>query len=223
VRILSLIHEDEAPSGVFGELARATGHELVERNVTREGVPAPHGFDALMVFGGAMHVDQEDRHPWLREEDALLRALLERGTPLLGVCLGSQLIAKAAGARVGPAPRREIGWHEVELTPEAAGDPVLGALPGRFRTFQWHSYAFGLPPGAVPLAENPVCLQAYRIADSAWGIQFHAEVTREIVERWLASVDGREEAQDLDFSPMPGWNELGRGLAARFLAAASSR
>jgi GMP synthase (glutamine-hydrolysing) len=223
VRILSLIHDDDAPSGVFGEAARAAGHELVEWNVARKGVPATDGHDAVLVFGGAMHVDQEDRHPWLRDEDALLRELLERGTPLLGVCLGSQLIAKAAGARVGPAPRREIGWHEVGLTPEAAADPVLGGLPERFQAFQWHSYAFELPAGAVPLAENPVCLQAYRIADSAWGIQFHAEVTRTIVERWLASVDGREEAQDLDFSPMAAWNELGRRLASRFLAAASSR
>lgn len=223
MRLLALIHEADAPSGVFGEAARGAGHELVERNVTRDGVPPPDGYDALMVFGGAMHVDQEDRHPWLRDEDALLRELLQRGTPLLGVCLGSQLIAKAAGARVGPAARREIGWHEVELTPEAATDPVLGALPERFRAFQWHSYAFELPPGAVALAANPVCLQAYRIGDAAWGIQFHAEVTRPIVERWLASVDGREEAQDLDFSPMTAWNELGRGLAARFLEAASSR
>ena len=223
MRILSLIHEDHAPSGVFGEAARAAGHELVEWNVARKGVPATDGHDAVLVFGGAMHVDQEDRHPWLRDEDALLRELLERGTPLLGVCLGSQLIAKAAGARVGPAHRREIGWQEVELTPQAAADPVLGGLPERFQAFQWHSYAFDLPPGAVPLAENPVCLQAYRIADSAWGIQFHAEVTRTIVERWLASVDGREEAQDLDFSPMAAWNELGRRLASRFLAAASSR
>lgn len=223
MRFLSLIHEDDAPSGVFGDVARDRGHELVEWNVARDGVPDAAGYDAVMVFGGAMHVDQEDRHPWLRDEDALLRRLLEDGTPLLGLCLGSQLIAKAAGARVGPAARREIGWHEVELTLEGAADPVLGALPERFRAFQWHSYAFELPSGAVPLAENPVCLQAYRLGDSAWGIQFHAEVTRDIVEGWLGSVDGREEAQDLDLSPMAAWNELGGNLAARFVKAASSR
>jgi GMP synthase-like glutamine amidotransferase len=167
-----------------------------------------------------MDVDQEDQHPWLRDEDGLMKELLAERVPVFGVCLGSQLIAKAAGAKVGPAPQEEIGWHEVETSAEAAEDPLFTGLPERFRAFQWHSYAFELPPGAVPLARSPVCLQAYRLGDFAWGIQFHAEVTQEIVEGWAAS-DGT--GRRFDFAPMEGWNRIGRALAGRFLDVAARR
>ena len=221
MRVLSLIHEDEAPSGVFGEVVREQGHELVEWNFRRGRPPATDEYDAYLVFGGAMHVDQEHQHPWLREEDDLLRELLERGAPVFGVCLGSQLVAKAAGARVGPADEPEIGWFDVELTAEAADDPVFGGLPPRFEAFQWHSYAFELPPGAVPLARNAACLQAFRAGEQAWGVQFHPEVTEDIVQSWLKFVDGKPERPELDFAPLRQWNQLGRRLCAAFLAAAS--
>jgi GMP synthase (glutamine-hydrolysing) len=221
VRVLSLIHQDDAPTGVFADAVRERGGELLEWNIARAAPPEPaDSYDAVFVFGGAMHVDQEERHPWLRDENELLTGLLAAEVPLFGVCLGAQLVAKAAGARVGPAIREEVGWHSVELTSEAADDPVFGGLPERFDAFQWHSYAFELPPGGVPLARNPVGLQAYRIRNAAWGIQFHAEVTREIVEAWLASDrDGRR----IDLAPMEGWNRIGRALAGRFLDAAARR
>lgn len=215
MRVLSLIHQDDAPTGVFADAVRERGGDLTEWNITRGAPPEPPAsYDAVFVFGGAMHVDQEAQHPWLREEDGLINELLDEQVPLFGVCLGSQLIAKAAGAKVGPAPCEEIGWHEVETTPEAAGDRVFKGLPERFRAFQWHSYAFELPPGGVPLARNPVGLQAYRLGATAWGIQFHAEVTREIVESWAAS-DGA--GRRFDLAPMPDSNRIGRELAGRFL------
>jgi len=220
VRVLSLIHQDDAPTGTFADAVRARGGELTEWNVAHGAPPEPaESYDAVFVFGGGMHADQDDRHPWLRDEDELIKALLACDVPVFGVCLGSQLIAKAAGARVGPAPREEIGWHEVELTPEAADDPLLGTFPPRFDAFQWHSYAFDLPPGGVPLARNAVGLQAYRLG-RAWGIQFHAEVTREIVEGWIAS-DGA--GRDFDLAPMERWSSAGRALAARFLDFAAAR
>jgi GMP synthase-like glutamine amidotransferase len=221
VRVLSLIHQDDAPTGVFAEAVYKRGAELTEWNIARgAATDAPETFDAVFVFGGGMHVDQADRHPWLGGEDELLKRLLAAEVPLFGVCLGAQLIAKAAGARVGPASREEVGWHAVDLTAEAADDPVLHGLPERFDAFEWHSYAFELPPGGVPLACNRVGLQAYRIHDSAWGIQFHAEVTREIVEAWIASDRGRRR---IDFAPMERWNRIGRELAARFLDVAAAR
>lgn len=220
MRVLSLIHEDDAASGVFGDAVRARGDELVEVNVAKQGVPSANGYDAVFVFGGSMNVDQQDRHFWLRDEDALLKELLADGRPLLGVCLGSQLIAKAAGARVGPAREGEVGWREVELTPEAAGDPLLGLLPARFSAFQMHGYAFELAPGAVPLAANAACLQAYRIGESAWGIQFHAEVRKEDAALWLASNPANPQ---VDLAPMEGWNRIGRALAERFLDLAARR
>jgi GMP synthase (glutamine-hydrolysing) len=221
VRVLSLIHQDDAPTGTFADAVRERGGELTEWNLVRGTPPEPpEAFDAVFVFGGGMHVDQEDQHPWLRDEDDLIKNLLAAKLPLLGVCLGGQLIAKAAGARVGPAPHEEVGWHEVELTPEAAGDPLFAGAPERFDAFQWHSYAFDLPPGGVPLARNSVGLQAYRLGDFAWGIQFHAEVTREIVEGWLAS---DRTGRQIDLAPMEKWAQGGRALADRFLDVVARR
>jgi GMP synthase-like glutamine amidotransferase len=221
VRVLSLIHQDDAPTGVFAEPVDERGGDLTQWNIARGAPPEPpSSYDAVFIFGGGMHVDQEANHPWLRDEDGLIKELLAQSVPLFGVCLGSQLIAKAAGARVGPAPRDEIGWHEVETTPEATEDPLFSGLPQRFQAFQWHSYAFELPSGAVPLARNPVGLQAYRLGETAWGIQFHAEVTREIVEGWAAS-DGT--GRRFDLAPMKDWNRIGRQLAGRFLDVAAPR
>jgi GMP synthase (glutamine-hydrolysing) len=221
VRVLSLIHQDDAPTGTFADAVRERDGELTQWNLAFGAPPEPpENFDAVFVFGGGMHVDQENQHPWLRDEDELIKGLLATEVPLLGVCLGAQLIAKAAGAQVGPATREEVGWHEVELTPEAADDPIFSTAPERFDAFQWHSYAFDLPPGGIPLARNPVGLQAYRIGDTAWGIQFHAEVTRKIVEGWLASdATGRR----IDLAPMERWARVGRELADRFLDVAARR
>jgi GMP synthase (glutamine-hydrolysing) len=221
VRVLSLLHQDNAPTGVFAEAVRERGAELTEWNIARGAPPeAPTAYDAVFVFGGGMHVDQEEQHPWLRDEDELMKELLAEQVPVLGVCLGSQLIAKAAGARVRPASQEEVGWHEVETSPDAADDALFTGLPERFQAFEWHSYAFELPTGAVLLASNPICPQAYRLGDSTWGIQFHAEVTREIVQGWAAS-DGT--GRRFDFAPMERWNRIGRALAGRFLDVAARR
>lgn len=187
----------------------------------------PRDYDAVLVFGGAMHADHEDRHPWLREEKELLRDLLERQVPLLGVCLGAQLLAEAAGAPARRASRPEIGWHEVEVTDAGAEDPLLAALAPRFEAFQWHSYECPLPPGATALARSDVCLQAYRVGDCAWGIQFHAEVSRADAEAWIDDYRSDEDAVRIGLDPdvlrrrthcsIDQWNELGRGLCARFL------
>ena len=119
----------------------------------------PRDYDAVMVFGGAMHADQEDRHPWLRDEKALLRDLLDRGVPLLGVCLGAQLVAEAAGGSARRASAPEIGWHEVDLTAEGARTRCWDRSLPRFTAFQWHSYEFTLPPGATR-ARAQRCLPA---------------------------------------------------------------
>ena len=121
-------------------------------------------------------------------------------------------------------PRRasapEIGWHEVELTPEAAGDPLLGALPARFSAFQWHSYEAPLPPGATALARSPVCLQAFRLGGPAWGIQFHAEVSAEDADYWISDYRSDPDAVRIGLDPealraetqaaIGAWNDVGR-------------
>jgi GMP synthase (glutamine-hydrolysing) len=231
MRVLSLVHQPDAASGVFADAAAEGGHELDEWLVPRRRKPpAPlEDYGAVLVFGGAMHVDQEDRHRWLRDELDLLRRLLADGVPLFGVCLGGQLLARALDAPVRRMPSPEVGWFEVALTREAADDPVFGGLPARFTSFQWHSYAFELPPGAVPLARNDRCLQAFRAGASAWGIQFHAEVTGDSVQGW-ARTSKPEEDGAVDFRRLAAesreriaeWNALGKELYGRFLEEAAS-
>jgi GMP synthase (glutamine-hydrolysing) len=226
VRVLSIVHQADAGPGVFAEAAAARGDELLEWR-PHEGPPAEAGYEAVMVFGGAMHADQEEAHPWLRQEKEFLRAALADRVPVLGVCLGAQLLADAAGARPRRAARPEIGWLDVELDSAAADDPLLGVLPARFESFQWHSYEFPLPPGATPLARSDTCLQAYRLDGGAWGLQFHAEVTAESVQQWLADYREDEDAVASGLDPravaaateprIAAWNDLGRGIARRFL------
>src|SRR5262245_28612 len=139
MRVLSVNHAPSVPGGVFDETTDARGH-LLERWSVPLGRPpgAPEDYDAIMVFGGAMHPDEDARHAWMEPEVEFLQAALAGNVPLFGVCLGAQLIARAAGAGVGPAVEPELGWLAVELTPAGRGDPVLGVLPPRFEAFQWH-------------------------------------------------------------------------------------
>jgi len=193
--------------------------------------PPPSDFHALMIFGGSMHVDQEDGHPWLDPEKEFIRDALDRGTPILGVCLGSQLLAEAAGARPERMPDPEIGWYDIEITEAGAADPVTGPLTPSVELFEWHHYAAPLPPGAVELARTPLCVQAFRIEGRpAWGLQFHAEVTKENLFGWLDGW-GNSEAVQTDLDPeairaasevrIEEQNVTGRKLAERFLAEAA--
>jgi GMP synthase (glutamine-hydrolysing) len=225
VRVLSVTHGASVGGGVFDESVEQLGHELARWCVPL-GPPSepPSAYDAVMVFGGAMHPDQDARHAWLPGEVEFLRTALDDDVPLLGVCLGAQLIARAAGARVGPARVPEVGWLPLELTDDGRADPVLGTLPARLDAFQWHSYTFELPAGATELATSAVCTQAFR-SGRAWGVQFHAEVTRSMIESWIS--------EDGDELPMPveelraeterrigAWNEAGRAVCAAFLGEA---
>jgi GMP synthase-like glutamine amidotransferase len=226
VRVLSVSHGPTVPGGVFDEVAEGAGHELERWVVPLGGAPQPAtSYGAIMVFGGSMHPDQDARHAWLEREEAFLREALAEEVPVVGVCLGAQMLARAAGAWVGPAPQPEIGWFEIELSSAGRGDPVLGVLPPRTDSFQWHSYTFGLPEGATELARSAVCSQAFRVGERAWGLQFHAEVTLEMVRAWTTE-DGHElPVPAADFLAeterrIPGWNEHGRRLAEAFLATA---
>jgi GMP synthase-like glutamine amidotransferase len=177
--------------------------------------PQRDDYRAVMVFGGEANVDEG--HDWLRREKGWIADLLERGTPLLGVCLGAQLIADVAGASVRRLEQPEIGWHEVVKVEDGS----------RFLAFEWHSYGFECPPGAVELARNDVGCQAFRLGN-ALGIQFHAEVDQATVEGWIDTYGSGEEALAAGVEPgllvtetareIERWNAFGRRLCERFLA-----
>jgi GMP synthase (glutamine-hydrolysing) len=229
LKVLSVIHGTNARAGTFGEAVVEAGHQLEEWSLAW-GTPPPRPIDdygAVLVFGGSMHADQDDRHPWLREENLFIQRLLDRHVPMFGVCLGVQLIAKAEGAAVYPLPGGpEIGWVPVELTEAAASDPVLGRLPSSFDAFSWHYYTYDVPAGAEELVRSPRCNQAFRLGEAAWGIQFHAEVTLATVRSWLADED--EFPVELDRAALAAeteerigeWSRLGRELCGSFVEVA---
>lgn len=179
-----------------------------------------------------MHADQEGEHPWLATEKAILASLIDVGVPTMGVCLGSQLLAEACGAPVERATEPEIGWFDIDVTDEGVRDPVIGGLAPRFSAFQWHSYRSPLPPSAVELATNAAGLQAYRLGDRAWGIQFHAEVTEVDAVSWAVNYAVDEDAVRLGIDAdtlsaeilerIGEWNALGRDLCGRFLESAGA-
>jgi GMP synthase-like glutamine amidotransferase len=219
MRVLTVVHQRDAGPGVFAD----AGAELDEWHPPEAPVPVVD-HDAVLVLGGAMNVDEEAQHPWLAPEKALLRDLLARRVPVLGVCLGAQLLAEAAGGSARRAAAPEIGWHDV--TREDDADPVIGPLPERFEAFQWHSYEALPPPDATVLARSPTCVQAYRVGNS-YGIQFHAEVDQPTADGWARDFRSDPDAAGLDpaaliaeiAAKIDAWNDLGRALFARFLAA----
>ena len=227
MRILSICHPGGGTSGVFHAGAADAGCAIEEWTpAERPRPPRPLGdYAALIVLGGDQNVCEQDRFPYLAEELALLREWLPSGRPVLGVCLGAQLLADAAGGRVARASERELGWLDVDLLPAAGSDPVLGWAPRRVTALQWHSYLVEPPPGATVLACSPVCPQAYRVGE-AWGVQFHPEVDAAILDGWLADLDRsvpeqRWDAEALEAgvpAHMERWNAVGRELLRRFAA-----
>ena len=169
------------------------------RTFAGDAVPRePDGAEAVVVLGGGMGVYEQDRLPHLRDELALLRACVERQVPVLGICLGAQLLASALGARVAPAGSKEIGFYRVKLE---VADPLFAGLDDSFVAFHWHGDAFALPPGAVPLASSGMTpLQAFRFGERSYGIQFHLEVDESTLGAMVGSGDAelREEGVDPD-------------------------
>lgn len=177
-------HAEAEPPGLIGEVLEARGDTLRVLHPHRgEPIPQPPLRSAgLVLLGGPMGVYEQDRYPFLRAELRLLLDALSQGKPVLGVCLGSQLLAAALGARVRPGPGLELGWHPVTLEEAAAGDRLFAGLPPTFWAFHWHGDVFELPRGSAWLARSErTPHQAFRYGDRAYGILFHLEVTEAMV------------------------------------------
>ncbi len=228
MRVLSVTHGPSVPGGVFDEAVEASGHTLERWVVPLGGTPQPpSAYDAVMVFGGSMHPDQDEDFVWLEREAEFLVEAIAGEVPVLGVCLGAQMLARAAGAWVGPAPASEVGWFEIELTTEGRDDPVLGALPPRTSAFQWHHYTYAVPKGGAELARSAACTQAFRLGHAAWGIQFHAEVTLPMLRAWVSEDQAELPVPSDEFladaeTRIAHWNEQGRALCDSFLGVAAT-
>jgi GMP synthase-like glutamine amidotransferase len=185
VNILVLQHIACEPPGAFeDELLEAGG--TVHRVEVDEGEPLPdwRRFDGIIAMGGPMGAYEDERLPWLTPEKRLIAEAVNAGVPFWGVCLGAQLLAASLGAEVAPGPEPEVGLLEVELTDEAADDPVFAQAPSRFRTLQWHGDTFALPAGAVHLARSAAYEhQAFRF-QRAYALQFHIEIGTELATEW---------------------------------------
>jgi len=192
----------------------------------RDGLlPQVKDISALIVLGGAMGANDDHRHPFLTELKQLIRKVVVSGLPYLGVCLGGQLLAAASGAQVVSNRWEEIGNLQVALTENGKKDCLFNSLPLRFPVFQWHHDSFDLPREAVLLASSPACPhQAFRVGTSAWGVQFHPEVTEEIIRCWCAwdsSFAARAEEFVAEFNAeAASYSATVRQLLANFLVAA---
>jgi GMP synthase (glutamine-hydrolysing) len=183
--VLVIQHIVCEPPAAYEDELRARGLELVRVELDQgEELPTLDEFGAIVVMGGPMGAYDEDEYPWLVAEKRLLRDAVESDVPVWGVCLGSQLLASALGARVYAGHAPEVGVLPVELTPAAARDPVFAVAPATCHALQWHGDTFELPPGATSLATSPMYPnQAFRVGRS-YALQFHLEVTLQLATEW---------------------------------------
>lgn len=184
------------------------------------------GYSALVVLGGPMGVYEEERYPFLADEIRLIESAIKKDIPTLGVCLGSQLIARAAGARVYKGGAKEIGWYDISLTQQGARDPLLLGLPSTFEVFQWHGDTFDIPSGGVPLASSALFPNQALKVGSAYGFQFHLEVTEAMVRDWikvnceeLGELKGKIDPKAILLrtpAAMPALHSAGKAVLSRF-------
>jgi GMP synthase (glutamine-hydrolysing) len=205
-KLLVCQHVPYEPLGTLDPKLRESGFRIRYVNFGRNPHlrPSLEGYGGLVILGGPMSVDDVDLHPHLATEAELVLEAIAKEIPILGICLGAQLIAKALGAEVRAGETKEIGWHDVALTDEGTSDPLLGHLGSETRLFQWHSDVFELPDGAVHLASSQRCAyQAFRFGTNVYGFQFHLEVDEPLIERWLRVPAHRDDIERLSAEVHP--------------------
>src|SRR6266581_810063 len=199
-RLLVFQHVPFEILGTLNSLLKARGFRIRYANFGRhpEAHPKVTHYNGLVVLGGPMNVDELAQHPHLAVEVQLIGQAIEGGIPVLGICLGAQLIAKALGAPVYANGAKEIGWYEVSPTSAAKDDPLFRDFGAVEKIFQWHGDTFELPAGAVQLAASRTCpRQAFRYGTNVYGFQFHLEVDEPLIERWLRVPAHRDDIERL--------------------------
>ncbi|HWP91851.1 MAG TPA: gamma-glutamyl-gamma-aminobutyrate hydrolase family protein [Thermodesulfobacteriota bacterium] len=198
-KILVFQHVAYEILGTLDPLLRSSGFRIRYVNFGRHPDIAPSldGYHGLVVLGGSMNIDQLDQYKHLATEIGLIQEAIQRDLPVLGICLGAQLVAKALGAEVRRNLEKEIGWYDVRITGEGRDDPLLGHFQDTEKIFQWHGYTFDIPEGAVRLATSETCInQAFRYGHKVYGFQFHLEVEESLIERWLKVPLHKKEIED---------------------------
>ncbi len=231
-RLLVFQHVPFEILGIFHPMLKQRGFRIRYVNFARhpEARPDVTQYNGLVVLGGPMSAHQHDAFPHLPWEMQAIRRAIDAGMPVLGICLGAQLLSLACGGRVERGPVPEIGWYDVSPTAAAASDPVLAPLTRTQPIFQWHEDVATVPDGAVHLASSAGCPnQAFRIGDRAYGFQFHLEVDEPLIERWLNVPVHVQELSDLRGQIDPqavrretveriaASEELGRDVFSRFV------
>ena len=233
-RLLVIQHGLEGPLGDLAAPLAAAGLDIEFWNVWEQPDRAVDisEFDGLASLGSFASVTEEANTPWIREEIALFEAALEHEVPVLGVCFGAQILARAAGGRVLTAPSPEIGWLEIQTTQAAQSDALLAGLGEGWVALDFHFDTFELPADATVLGVTPGFLQAFRVGSCAWGIQFHIEVNTEILTHWKNLNDARTQPYPVDFESLreqaePEWPhnrkrawDLGTAFAQQVIRAA---
>jgi GMP synthase (glutamine-hydrolysing) len=227
-----LHHLDRTFLGGAADPIREAGLQVVERDLKR-GDPLPDAgeADAILSLGGDQSVRDIDKYDYLQAEAEYLREEAERGTPVLGVCLGGQLLAHALGGSVERLRQRIVEWAEVEKLPAADGDPVIGPLANPVRALHWNEDGFSIPPGGVELLSRATeAGEAFRWRDNVWGIQFHPEADAEALEGWYSDGDwlaeaGVEEktAREADRVHLPGQRATAEGIFGGFASYVARR
>ncbi len=197
--VLIIKHIDIEGPGTLGEFIEENGipYQVINAYLEDSYIEEPGDYSAVITLGGPMGVyDDSEVYPFLGWEDAFLKRTIREDVPALGICLGAQLLARAAGARITKAPSKEIGWSSVSLTEDGRADPLFRELPPEITVFQWHGDTFEIPEGGKRLAASGVCPnQAFRVGSRAYGLQFHLEVTAPMVNQWIDSY--KEELDSL--------------------------
>ena len=196
-KVLVVQHDLDSPLAALEAPLAALGVRTVTWFALSQPEPPAGSFDGLIVLGGIVNPDGSDGDAPLDRERELIAEAHARGLPVLGICLGAQLIAQALDGSAVRMPAGEVGWVPIELDEAAESDALLAGAPRRLDVNEWHNYACIPPAGAVLLASNSACVQAFRVGSATWGLQFHVEVTGPVLEEWCASEVAQLELERL--------------------------
>lgn len=221
---LMIQNDPQCPPGSCSELLTCAGHPFrTLAGYSGDDFPDPAQLSGVIVLGGEMGAHDTRQFPYLARVMAFMNRTRAAGTPLLGICLGGQLLARAADGTVSsPSPHGERGICQVTLNRAGEADPLFRGLPSPFTTFQLHNDSFGLPPGAVLLADSPACpAQAFRLGAHAYALQFHPEVDRAIVSAWGALSDPPTDFLPGFLAAEGPFNAASHAILANFIALAA--